>query len=143
MRENKDASATELALALRVLVRRMRSTVPSEAHELTWSQKAVMVRLDAEGPTTVAELARAEGVKPQSMSATVAALEGLGIVERNPHPTDGRQMNVALTAKGSHLRKTSRIASRTWLADAIAQLDASERKKLPAVTALLKRLGES
>ena len=101
-----------------------------------------MVRLDAEGPATTAELARAEGVKPQSMGATVAVLEAMGIVERRPHPTDGRQMNIALTAKGARVRKDARIAKQTWLAQTIAKLDATEQKHLPAVIALIKRLGE-
>jgi len=123
-------------------VRRLRSAVPSESLELSWTQMGVMRRLDAEGPATTAELARAEGVKPQSMGATVAALEEMGIVERRPHPTDGRQMNIALTGKGTSMRKDARIAKQTWLAQAIAKLDAKEQKNLPAVTELIKRLAE-
>jgi DNA-binding MarR family transcriptional regulator len=135
-------TATELALALGLLVRRLRSAAPSESHELSWTQKAVMLRLETEGAATTAELARAEGVKPQSMGATVAALEEMGIVERKPHPTDGRQMNIALTAKGARVRKDAGVAKRTWLAQAIAKLDAKEQRNLPAVTALIKRLAE-
>jgi DNA-binding MarR family transcriptional regulator len=141
-RKTQEDAATELALALGLLLRRMRSAAPAESHELSWTQKAVMVRLDAEGPATIAELARAEGVKPQSMGATVAALEEMGIVERKPHPTDGRQANVALTTKGARVRKDTRIAKQTWLAQSITKLDAAEQKKLPALTALIKRLGE-
>ena len=37
----------------------------------------------------------------------------------------------------------ARIAKQTWLAQSIAKLDATEQKKLPALTALIKRLGES
>jgi DNA-binding MarR family transcriptional regulator len=141
-RKTQEDAATELALALGLLLRRMRSAAPAESHELSWTQKAVMVRLDGEGPATIAELARAEGVKPQSMGATVAALEEMGIVERKPHPTDGRQANVALTTKGARVRKDTRIAKQTWLAQSITKLDAAEQKKLPALTALIKRLGE-
>lgn len=141
-RKNHENAATELALALGLLVRRLRSAVPSESLELSWTQMGVMRRLDAEGPATTAELARAEGVKPQSMGATVAALEEMGIVERRPHPTDGRQMNIALTGKGTSMRKDARIAKQTWLAQAIAKLDAKEQKNLPAVTELIKRLAE-
>jgi DNA-binding MarR family transcriptional regulator len=142
-RKTQEDAATELALALGLLMRRVRSAAPAESHELSWTQKAVMVRLDGEGPATIAELARAEGVKPQSMGATVAALEEMGIVERKPHPTDGRQMNIALTTKGARVRRDARIAKQTWLAQSIAKLDATEQKKLPALTALIKRLGES
>jgi hypothetical protein len=51
-------------------------------------------------------------------------------------------MNIALTAKGSRLRKDAGIAKRTWLAQAIAKLDPKEQRNLPAVTALIKRLAE-
>jgi DNA-binding MarR family transcriptional regulator len=141
--KSHEKAATELALALGLLVRRLRSAAPSESHELSWTQKAVMVRLDTEGPATTADLARAEGMKPQSMGTTIATLEEMGMVEREPHPTDGRQMNIALTEKGARMRKETRIAKQTWLAEAIAKLDAAEQKSLPAVTALIKRLGES
>jgi|SRR5580658_4489445 DNA-binding MarR family transcriptional regulator len=141
-RKSHEDAASELALALGLLVRRLRSAAPSESHELSWTQKAVIVRLDSEGPATTAELARAEGIKPQSMGATVAALEGMGFVERIPHPTDGRQVNIALTAKGARMRKDAHVAKQTWLAQAIAKLDAPEQRNLPAVTALIKRLGK-
>jgi DNA-binding MarR family transcriptional regulator len=140
--KNHEHAATELALALGMLVRRLRSTVPAESHELSWAQMGVMRRLDTEGPATTADLARAESVKPQSMGAIIAALEEKGIVERKPHPTDGRQMNIALTAKGASVRKDARSAKRVWLAEAIARLDAKEQKNLPAVTELIKRLAE-
>lgn len=141
-RDSHEHDATELMLALGLLVRRLRSGMPSESLELSWAQMGVMRRLDKQGPATTAELARAEGVKPQSMGATVAALEGMGIVARKPHPTDGRQMNIALTAKGASMRQKARIAKQTLLAQAIAKLDAKEQKKLPAVTELIKRLAE-
>lgn len=140
--KNHERAADELALALGMLVRRLRSTVPAESHELSWAQMAVMRRLDTEGPATTADLARAEGVKPQSMGAIVAALEEKGIVERKPHPTDGRQMMIALTAKGASVRKDARSAKRLWLAEAIARLDAKGQKSLPAVTELIKRLAD-
>jgi len=141
-RKSQEEAATELAIALGLLVRRIRSAAPSEANELSWTQKAVMRRLESDGPATTAELARSEGVKPQSMGAIVAALEDLGIVERKPHPTDGRQVNIVLTAKGASLRKDTGVAKRTWLAEAIARLDAAEQREIPAMTALLKRLAE-
>ncbi len=137
-----DEAATELALALRMLVRKLRSAAPSESHELSWTQKAVMLRLDTEGPATTAELARAEGVKPQSMGAALAVLEEMELVERRPHPTDGRQMIVALTTKGQTIRNDTRVAKRSWLADAISKLDVEEQRQVPMVTALIKRLGE-
>lgn len=141
-RKHHEQAATDLALALRLLVRRIRSAVPSAAHELSWTQMAVVKRLETEGPATTADLARAEAMKPQSMGTTIAALEALGVVERTPHPTDGRQMRIALTAKGTAMRRSALDAKRTWLAQAIAELGAADQKNLPALTALITRLAE-
>jgi DNA-binding MarR family transcriptional regulator len=120
------------------LVRRVRAAAAS--HELSLTESAVLARLDKHGPATTAELARAESVKPQSMGTTVAALEEMGLVERKPHPTDGRQMNIELTAKGAAVRNSARDAKRTWLAQAIAQLNEEERETLFRAGEIMKRL---
>jgi len=73
-----------------VLTRRLRAE--SNKHELSWSQLAVTARLEMAGPSTTAELARAEAVKPQSMGATLGALEEAGLVERSADSTDGRRV---------------------------------------------------
>jgi DNA-binding MarR family transcriptional regulator len=127
--------------AIGLLVRRVRAAAAS--HELSLTESAVMARLAKEGPATTADLARAEGMKPQSMGTTVAALENMGMVERKPHPTDGRQMNIELTAKGVAVRKSARDAKRTWLAQAVAGLDEQERETLFAAGRIIKRLAES
>ena len=102
-----------------------------------------MSRLARDGPATTADLARAEGMKPQSMGATIAALEEMGMVERRPHPTDGRQLNIQLTAKGAAVRNHAKDAKRTWLAQAIAQLDEQDRETLFKAGDIIKRLAES
>ncbi len=102
-----------------------------------------MARLAKDGPATTADLARAESMKPQSMGTTIAALEEMGMIARKPHPTDGRQLNIELTAKGAAVRKSTREAKRTWLAQAIAQLDKDEQETLFAAGRILQRLAES
>jgi DNA-binding MarR family transcriptional regulator len=101
-----------------------------------------MGRLARGGPSTIADLARAESVKPQSMGATIAGLEEIGMVERKPHPSDGRQVNIELSAKGIGVRKSAREAKQTWLAKAIAQLEEHERETLFAAGDIIKRLVE-
>jgi DNA-binding MarR family transcriptional regulator len=135
-----EAAVIDFTQAVGLLVRRVRAAAAS--HELSLTESAVLARLDRHGPATTAELARAESVKPQSMGTTVAALEEMGLVERKPHPTDGRQMNIELTAKGAAVRKSARDAKRTWLAQAIAQLDEEERETLFRAGELMKRLVE-
>jgi DNA-binding MarR family transcriptional regulator len=136
-----ETAVPELLLAIGQLVRRLRAEV--NPGELSWSQLATLARLEKRGPLTTADLARAESVKPQSMGTTLADLEGEGLVERRPHPTDGRQVLFALTAAGIEARRKRRIAKQEWLVAALTKLDPAERKTLIAATALIKRLGES
>jgi DNA-binding MarR family transcriptional regulator len=139
-RRTIETEVLDFTQALGLLVRRVRAAAAS--HELSLTESAVMGRLDKDGPATTAELARAEGMKPQSMGATIAALEERGLVERKPHPTDGRQVNLRLTVRGTAVRKSVRDAKRTWLAQAVAQLDKKERETLFAAAEIIKRLAE-
>jgi DNA-binding MarR family transcriptional regulator len=140
-RKTFDSAVTELAHAVGQLVRRVRAA--GTPQDLSWAETAVMARLDKNGPATTADLARAEGVRPQSMGATVAALEDMGIVERKAHPTDGRQVNIVLSARGAAIRKSSKDAKLTWLARAIAGLDDEEKETLFAAVEIIKRLAQS
>jgi DNA-binding MarR family transcriptional regulator len=137
-RKTFDLAVTDFGHAVGLLLRRVRAAAAS--HELSLTEAAVMRRLAKDGPATTADLARAEAVKPQSMGATIAALEQRGIVERKPHPSDRRQVNIALTAKGAAVRKNAGDAKRTWLAQAIAQLDERERDTLFAAGRIMERL---
>ena len=124
-----------------LLVRRVRAAAAQ--HELSLTESAVLARLAKEGAATTAELARAESVRPQSMGATIDALEELGLVERKPHPTDGRQVQIDLTAKGVAVRNTTKDAKRTWIAQAIAKLNEAERETLFKAGEIIKRLADS
>ncbi len=137
-RKNFDMEVGDLLQAVGLLVRRARAA--ASAHELSLTESAVMKRLANDGPATTAELARAESVKPQSMGATIAVLEEMGLVERKPHPTDGRQMNIQLTAKGIAVRDSARSAKRTWLAQAIDELDERERQTLFKASDIIRRV---
>ena len=136
-----EQAVTGLLLVTGQLTRRLRAE--TNLRELTWSQVAIMARLDATGPMTTADLARAESVKPQTMGGTLAHMEEEGLVERHPHPTDGRQVLFALTAEGVEARRQTRIAKEEWLLRAMAKLDPDEQQTLISAIALIQRLGES
>jgi DNA-binding MarR family transcriptional regulator len=135
-----ELAVIDFSQAIGLLVRRLRAAAAS--HELSLTESAVLARLAKDGPATTADLARAESMRPQSMGATIAALEEMGLVERKPHPTDGRQVNIELTAKGIAVRKSAKDAKRTWLAHAIAQLDASDQETLLKAGEIIRRLAE-
>jgi DNA-binding MarR family transcriptional regulator len=131
----------ELIQAMGLIVRRARASALNE--QLSLTESMVLGRLARSGAQTAADLARAEGMKPQSMGVAVQALEDARFVERTPHPTDGRQMLIAVTPEGHAERARSRAAKRLWLANAIAQLDEQERSTLFAAVGIIRRLAEA
>lgn len=137
-KRSAEGEIADLLQSIGVLIRRIRAAASS--HELSLTESAVLAHLAREGPATTADLARAEGIRPQSMGTTIATLEETGLIERTPHPTDGRQLNVQLTAKGVAVRNSVKDAKRTWLALAIAQLDDHERETLFAAGKIIRRM---
>lgn len=87
--KTRDLDVGDFTQTIGRVMRHMRAAAAQ--HELSLTESAVLARLGRDGPATTAELARAEGMRPQSMSAAVATLEERGLVERQPHPSDGRQ----------------------------------------------------
>ena len=102
----------------------------------------MLARLDDGGPTTPAELARSEAVKPQSMSGSLANMEAEGLVERTPDPNDGRQILFGLTEEGRATRKAVRVARQDWLRSAMASLSAKDLRILEEAVAVLSRVAD-
>ncbi|HEY3812592.1 MAG TPA: MarR family transcriptional regulator [Caulobacteraceae bacterium] len=134
--------AVELSTAIGQFHRRVRAAAAGESGELNLSQTATIVRLDKNGRMTTSDLARAESMKPQSMGAILASLEEEGLVERRPHPTDGRQVEFNLTPKGVEARRRRSVAKREWLMAALSKLTQAEREALLSAVALIKRMGD-
>lgn len=135
-----DAVVADFTLAVGGLIRRLRADV--RASDLNLSEAGVVARLDREGPLTTAALARAEAMKPQSMGTLVAQLERQGLVARQPHPTDRRQMLITLTDAGLAARHRQRAAKHAWLVAAMERLDPAELQVLQTAIPLIRRLGE-
>jgi len=135
------AAVTDLSLAVGQIIRRLRTE--GNPDELSLSQLGTLARLDKLGPMTNADLARAEAMKPQSMSAILVGLEQESLVERRPHPTDGRQILFAISSAGAEMRRKRGIAKRNWMAAAMSELEPDEFKALSTAIPLLKRLVES
>ncbi|MBS1698536.1 MAG: MarR family transcriptional regulator [Actinobacteria bacterium] len=107
---------------------------------ITPSQASVLSRLGKGGVSTVSALATAERVRPQSMAATVDALEDHGFVTRSPDPGDGRRQLVELTAAGRARVAGQRDAAATWLEHALEALDEGELRAIATATGLLERM---
>jgi DNA-binding MarR family transcriptional regulator len=92
----------------------------------------------------MAQLARLEGVRPQSMSAIVAALESAGLVHGAPDPHDGRKTVLSLTNLAHEQFTSGRIAKEDWLSAAMRkELSPEEQEELASSIRLLRRLANS
>ncbi len=60
----------------------------------------VVMHRTPDTPANPSELAAKVGVKPASMTTLLDGLEREGLVERVPHPTDRRKVNVRLASTG-------------------------------------------
>lgn len=133
-----------LAMELQLLNGKLRRRLRAQATigDLTPSQIAVLVYLErSEGGATVTELAQAEGVRSQSMGATVAGLQTAGLVVGAPDPNDGRKTLLSLTPACRERLARGRSVRRDWLAHAMeAQLSGEELQHLAAAVELLKRV---
>ena len=137
--EQASALAAELRAILGKLKRKLREQ--SGGNDLTPSQVSVLLRLEKDGPAAVSTLARAEGMRPQSMSAIVTTLMQAGLVSGAQDPSDGRQTLMSLSRKCQKLLREGRAARHDWLTTTIQKkLSSQELQKLAAAVSLLARL---
>jgi DNA-binding MarR family transcriptional regulator len=139
----KRLSSTQLAPLLRDAItrftRRLRRVRP--IGELTLNQLSALTSLELAGALTPRELADVERVQPPTMTKTLAKLEERGLVQRTPHPTDGRQVILAATEAGRAVVGEDRRARAAWLAQRLAALGPEERETLHRAIEILDRLG--
>jgi len=134
-----NALAGELRALAGKLKRRLREQ--ADAMDLPPSQVSVLLRLEKDGPATASNLARVEGMRPQSMGPIIAALESAGLVRGSPDPTDGRQTILSLTEACRTWIDQGRAARQDWLSRTIAaRLSTEEQQQLAVAIALLRRL---
>lgn len=136
-------SAVQASREVRTVISRLRRRIlnASEAEDITLGQESVLTRLSGTPGVTASALASAEGVRHQSMTATVATLAAQGLVERRPDPDDGRRLLIALTAEGHRRVAEGRLARQEWLAGELqAKTTDDERLAVIAAMAVLERL---
>ena len=133
--------AGALLVSVGLLRRRLRQTkVPGD---LSLPETAALARLDHGGPATAAALAKQEQISPQSMGATLAALENRGLITRSPDPADGRRILLALSDDGREMLRIKRSARTEILAHALATaFTQDELAQLQAAAPLIERLAQ-
>lgn len=129
-----------LARAVARLNRRLRQERRSD---LTPTQLSVLGTIQQLGPSTPGQVAAHERVQPPSLTRTLTGLLDLGLVVREPHPDDGRQVLVSLSAAGLAVLDAERERRDAWLHEQLQELTPNERRTLKAAARLFERLAEA
>jgi DNA-binding MarR family transcriptional regulator len=137
-----ESAAAILRDSLGEVVRRMRQTRPERT--ITWAEGSLLGRLAKGGPATSAELARAEGITPQSMGAILKSIEAAGFAQRSADPDDRRRVVFTVTPAGHDFYR-SRIDARAaqFTESLAADFTPAEIEQLLAAAPLLERLADS
>ena len=125
--EDTQQLGEELRSLIRTFVREVRKATAT----LRNSQQETLELLETCGPQSIAELARARGVKHQSMRLVVAELEEQQLTGRRKDPADSRALLICLTDTGHRQLISARAVRSAWIAREINdKLDAASQEDL-------------
>ncbi|WNV89711.1 MarR family transcriptional regulator [Umezawaea sp. Da 62-37] len=130
------STAEELRAAVGDFVRRV-----LVHHSLPQGQAAALGYLERTGPLSIAELARLEQVKHQSMARTVGLLKDQELVDVQAAETDRRQVVVTITEAGAKRIADVRHLRASNIARTLAEdLDDEEREIVGRIPEILRKL---
>jgi DNA-binding MarR family transcriptional regulator len=138
--------ATAMRISISRLARRLRvERLGLDGTETVISdiQLAALAALERHDSMTPGELAENEKVQPPSMTRVIAVLEERGLVRREPHPTDRRQVILTVTDDGRDLVQRVRRRREAWLAQRLQELTPDEREILRAASPILEKISQS
>ena len=131
----------ELANALRPTVARLaRRLRQQDRTGLGPTMTAALASIAKHGGPTHGELAAIEQVAPPTITAVVGKMESLGLVTREPDPSDRRVTRIRLTPAGTHHLGEVRSRRTSWLATQLASLTDDERRRLTDAIDVLAKL---
>lgn len=110
---------------------------------LTAPRLSVLSVLVFAGPRTLGQLARAEQVKPPTMTRLIAALEEDGFVKRAPDKKDGRVTIISATKKGEALMWLGRSRRVASLAARLDGLSSHQRAELHDAARLIEQVAKN
>lgn len=134
------ALASDLSLAVVRLTRHLRGRRLDSQVSLT--QLSALASLAVAGEMTPGALAARERVQPPSMTRVIASLADLGLVDRKPHPTDGRQIIVSLSKAGSALLADEAAAREVWMTEQLANLGPAQLQTLADAVTIMTAIVE-
>lgn len=137
--------AQELRVAIGRVARRLRQRYASAGGaEASFTEVAVLARLNREGQASPGELADMEHVTSQAIAAVMRDLEHRRLVTRAPDPGDRRRVLLSITAGGRGLLRDREQAVVAGVIMALEQAcSAAERRRLQGVIPLLDKLADA
>jgi DNA-binding MarR family transcriptional regulator len=137
-----DDVAAALQMSIGLCIRKLRRT-EAEA-DPSWPETSALKRLDHGGPMSVTELAKAEQISVQSMGTTLGSLEARGLVERHPHPSDGRRSVLSITKSGVRVLSDKHNGRAEYLAKVLSiEFRPAELRQLMVAAPLIERLAQN
>ena len=91
------------------------------------------------GPVSLNDLARAEQVRPPTMSRIVDALEAEGLARRRTNQQDRRAVLIEATARGAAILKQGRKRRVRFLAAHLRRLSGEELKQIESAVAAIQK----
>ena len=95
------------------------------------------------GPLTLGQLAKAEQVKPPTMTRIVTGLEEDGFVTRRDDASDGRLTQIHATSRGRKILAAGRARRVKTLAAAVKALDRKNQLELEAGIRVIQSLNSA
>ena len=136
--DRRAAVAGALHSAAIHLLRRLRRE--DDAAGLSAPRRSALAVVVVAGPLTRGALAAAEQVRPPTMTRIVGALEGAGLVQREPKPGDGRATLVRATPAGTRLLLAGRDRRTAALVEGLRALSDADLDVLDRAAALMELL---
>jgi DNA-binding MarR family transcriptional regulator len=144
-RGSGDSRAGRVAVAVHAaaihLLRRLRRE--DAASGLTAPRLSALSVVVFAGPLTLGALAKAEQVRPPTMTRIVAALVRAGLVWREASPADGRAVLVRATPAGRKLLEEGRDRRTAALERRLASLSPSDLEALERAAFLMEGLARA
>jgi len=139
--QSADELAASLLASIRLFIAALRKARPEG--ELSARDVSALLGIKRAGETTSGTLARLAGISAQAMGATIAGLEGRGLVAREKDAEDGRRILLRLTDAGLEVLDARRDARSGTIVRLLTEnFSAAELATLDAAAPLLQRLAE-
>ncbi|MFC5406463.1 MarR family winged helix-turn-helix transcriptional regulator [Cohnella soli] len=139
-KDPKELNVADFAMVFEDLTR-MIIRLPS-IEKLSFTTLSVLHTLSRKSPMRLTELTASEQVTQSGMTQLVTRLERDGLVERRPDPSDGRVVQVHITAKGTHVIDSRRSERIDHLSKFMEGLAPEEKQAIAAAIPALRRVVE-